>query len=81
MYKAGQPFNFCTFRPRKNAINLAIRLARSDDIDSKIEATGIEELSYARYGAYRLSLQKEDITKHRGFLKELMQAAYQIRST
>jgi hypothetical protein len=81
IYKAGEPFNFCTFRPKKNTINVAIRLARSDEIDSKIEQAGIEELSYARYGAYRLSLQKEDITTHREFLKQLMQAAYQIRST
>jgi len=81
IYKEGQPLNFCTFRPKKNYINIAIRLDRSDEIDHKIEETGIEELSYARYGAYRLSLEKSDITKHREFLKQLMQAAYKLRTT
>ena len=81
IFKNGQPLNFCTFRPRKNTINIAIKLARSDEIDRKIEETGIEELSYANYGAYRLSLEKNDIAKHREFLKQLMLAAYQTRTT
>jgi hypothetical protein len=80
IYKNGQPFNFCSFRPRKSAVNLSIKLTRSDDIDSKIDELGLEALSYARWGAYRLSIQKDDIAKHRAFLKLLMQAAYQERS-
>ena len=31
----GQAFNFILFRPRKSAINVSIKLARSDDIDAK----------------------------------------------
>jgi hypothetical protein len=59
IYKDGQPFNFCRFRPQKrNTINMAIRLPRSDEFNNKIEESGIEELAYAKYGAYRLSLQK-----------------------
>jgi hypothetical protein len=77
MYKNGQPLNFCTFRPKKNTINIAIRLERSDEIDQEIEETGIEQLAFAKYGAYRLSLQKSDIAKHRDFLKKLMKVAYQ----
>jgi hypothetical protein len=49
IYKNGQPFNFCRFRPqKKNTITAAIRLARSDEINSKLEETGIEELAYAK---------------------------------
>jgi hypothetical protein len=81
IYRNGQPFNFCTFIPQKNAIVLRITLPRTDEIDRKIEEHGIETLNYTRWGAYRLSLQREDVTKHRSFLKELMESAYHIRST
>lgn len=77
IYKNGQPLNFCIFAPKKNTINIAIRLQRSDEIDRGIEETGIEQLSYAKHGAYRLSLQKNDIAKHREFLKKLMKASYE----
>ncbi len=82
IYKEGHPFNFCIFRPqKKNTIVMAIRLPRSDEINKKIEDAGIEQLTYAKYGAYRMSLEQEDITKQRELLKQLMQAAYQIWST
>jgi hypothetical protein len=80
IYKGGQPFNFCLFHPRKSRIILEIKLPRSDEIDSKIEDAGIESLSYSRWGRYRLSLEKDDITKHRELLKQLMESSHQIRS-
>lgn len=79
--KDGQPFNFAQFRPRKTTINLEINLPRSDDVDIKIDQSGLETLEYAaRWQRYRLSLHRDDISKHKGLLKELMQAAYQNRS-
>ena len=80
--KEGQVFNFVLLCPRKGAINFEIRLPRTDEIDAKIEKSGIEALEYAaRWGAYRLSLHKEDIGKNRILLKELMEAAYKNRSS
>ena len=79
--KDGQPFNFAQFRPRKNTITLEINLPRADEIDTKIDKSGLEALEYAaRWERYRLSLHKEDIQKHKTLLKELMQAAYNSRS-
>jgi hypothetical protein len=79
--KEGQAFNFAVFRPRKSTINVEIKLTRAEEIDAKIEQAGIEALEYAaRWGAYRLSLHRDDIARHRALLKELMQAAYQSRS-
>jgi hypothetical protein len=79
--KDGRPFNFVLFRPRKSAINLEVKLPRSDDVDHKIEEAGIESLDYdMRWGNSRLSLHKDDITKNQPPLKELMTAAYQGRS-
>jgi hypothetical protein len=80
--REGQPFNFALFRPRKSTINVELSLPQTDDISSKIDQAGIETLDYnTRWGKYRLSLHRDDITKHRGLLKELMQAAYQSRTT
>jgi hypothetical protein len=79
--KDGQAFNFASFRPRKSTLNLEIKLPKADDIDANIEKAGLEALEYgARWGVYRLSLHKDDLTKHRALLKELMQAAYQNRA-
>jgi hypothetical protein len=81
VYKDGQPFNFAQFRPRKSTINLEINLPQSDDIDKKIDESGLESLEYStRWERYRLTLHKEDIAKHKALLKELMQAAHQSRS-
>jgi hypothetical protein len=77
--KDGQPFNFCAFRPRKNAVNLEVKIPRSDELDAKIDEAGIEALGYSRWGAYQLSLQRDDIAKNRALLKSMMQAAYDIR--
>lgn len=79
--KAGQPFNFTIFRPRKSTINVEIKVPRAEEIDTKIDQVGIEALEYStRWGSYRLSLHKADIAKNRELLKELMQVAYQNRS-
>jgi hypothetical protein len=79
--KEGQPFNFIVFRPRKSTVNLEVKLPRADEIDAKIDQAGIEALEYAtRWGAYRLSLHGNELTKHRDLLKSLMHAAYQNRT-
>jgi hypothetical protein len=72
--------NFCAFRPRKNAVNLEVKIPRTEEVDAKIEGAGIEALGYSRWGAYQLSLERDDIAKNRGLLKEMMQAAYNIRA-
>jgi hypothetical protein len=79
--KAGQAFNFVIFRPKKSVTRIEIRLPRAEEIDSKIEQSGIEELEYdGRYQSYRLSLVSTDISKNRPLLLELMRAAYASRS-
>lgn len=78
--KDGQPFNFVIFRPRKNRINLDIRLPKSEEIDAKIIAADFEALEYqARWGQYRLSLSKDDVHSKRDVLKSLLKEAYEDR--
>ena len=78
----GQAFNFALCRPRKTALNIEFRVPRSSEIDARIEAAGIETLDYdARWGNYRIALRPSDLTKHKALVKELLEAAYQGRSS
>lgn len=80
--KSGQAFNFCSFKPRKSTFNLEVKLPRSEEIDKKIEESGLETLEYSsRWNQYRISLHPDDIKKKREILKELMQLAYVNRTS
>jgi hypothetical protein len=75
--KDGQPYNFIIFRPRKNGINIELKLTRTDETDKFIDEAGFETLEYStRFGTYHLSLRKDDITKKRD---QLIEAAYKSR--
>ena len=81
LFRAGQPFNFLLFRPGKSTLMIQLKIPRTDELDGRIEETGIERLEYAtRYNAYRLSLRKEDLARKRDFLKDLIKMAYAIRA-
>jgi predicted transport protein len=77
----GQPFNFVSFRPKKNQLNLELKLPQTDDLDAKIEEAGFEALEYnKRWGLYRLRLSKDKIKSKADVIRELMQLAYERRS-
>jgi len=74
----GQPDNFVIFRPQRNAMRLELRIAKSDDVEKKIDAAGLVMLDYdARWGRYRLKLDIGDVKKHEVFLTELLKLAVQ----
>ena len=80
--KDGQPYNFVSFRPRKNQLHFELKLPRSDELDSKIEGAGLETLEYNKqWGLYRLRLTKEDIKTKAAVLKELAKIAHEKRSS
>jgi hypothetical protein len=72
----GIAYNFASCLPRRSGMNLRLRIPRSDDIDAKIEQAGLNLLEYARWGAYRLKLEAQDIDKHRALLEELLKNAH-----
>lgn len=77
----GQAFNFVAFRPKKNQLNLELKLPETDDIDAKIDAAGFDALEYSqKWGLYRLRLTKEQIKGKANVIRELMQLAYERRS-
>jgi predicted transport protein len=76
--RSGRPFNFVVFRPQKQAVRMEPRLSRSDEIEERLEAAGLDVMDYhARTGRYRIRLAKGDIEAHDEFLRELLYQAYQ----
>jgi Domain of unknown function (DUF5655) len=74
----GQPSNFVIFRPKKDWVRLEPRLARSDDMQSKLEEAGLDVMEYdARWERYRIRLARGDIKKHEALLKEILKSAYE----
>lgn len=73
----GRPNNFVVFRPQKNALRVEARLPRSEAVEQKIEAAGLDVMDYDnRWGRYRIRLAKGDIKKHSEVLKELFELSY-----
>ena len=75
--KEGQPNNFVVFRPQKNAIRIEPRLQKTDAIEQRVEAAGLDVMDYDnKWGRYRIRLGKGDVKRHADVLRELFEAAY-----
>jgi len=75
--KNGQAKNFTIFRAKKNNLRMEVRLERSDEITSKLESSGLDEMEYdSRSGRYRIRLTKEDIEINRELIKEILMKSY-----
>jgi len=80
--KDGQPYNFVSFRPKKNQLNFEIKLPQASELDKKIDEAELDTLEYnKRWGQYRLRLTKDDIRKKSEVLKDLSQLAYERRAS
>jgi hypothetical protein len=65
-----------TFHPQKSRCRTTIRVTRSADLDSKIEASGLDLMDYAEHtGRYRIRLAPGDVIKHSSLLTELLKTA------
>lgn len=79
--KDGQPFNFVTFRPKKNQINFEVKIPQSEEVDTKIEAAGLDTLEYSkRWRSYQLRLTKSNIDQKSDVLLDLLRKAYELRA-
>ena len=80
--KDGQPYNFVTFRPKKNTLNFELKLSQTDQLDTKIDAAGLDTLEYnKKWGLYRLRLTTKDIKTKSEILQELSRLAYDRRTS
>lgn len=69
--------NFVTMVPKKNHLNLKLKIPASEYFDSKIESGDLETLEYDQ--GYKVRLTIEEIAKNAALLLDLMKAAYQER--
>jgi hypothetical protein len=68
--------NFVSFRPRRQHVLVEFKIPRSDELTRRLEDAGIDLLAYAaRWGRYRMQIEREDLEQNRGLLRELTQQA------
>jgi len=80
--KDGQPYNFVSFRPKKNHLSFELKLPQSDQLDAEIEESGLDTLEYnKRWGLCRLRLTAADIATKAAFLRDLIKTTYNRRSS
>ena len=80
LVKDRRPVDFAVFRPRKEKVELEIKLPRSDETDNRLDAAEIETLQYRQwFGAYRLLLGWDELNEHGHLIRELIGAAYRYR--
>ena len=80
--KDGSPFNFVQFRPKKNRLTLELKLPQTDELDTKIDAAGLDTLEYdERWARYRLRLTAADVDAKADLLQDLAKLAYDRRAS
>jgi len=75
--KDGQPNNFAIFRPRKKDLNIEIKLSQSDEIQSKIDEAGLDNMGYDNtWGNYRIRVAKNELKQKPEIFKFLLETAF-----
>lgn len=71
--------NFAIFRPRRNNINLEVRIKYSQQLETELEEAGLDLLDYdKKWGKYRIRLNEESISEHQEILIRLLKQSYGI---
>ena len=75
--KDGSPNNFVIIQPLKGHVRLGIRLAKSSDLESELDESGLDLMDYSnKSGRYRLRLKPEDVQAHQLLLRKLFEQAH-----
>jgi hypothetical protein len=70
--------NFVVFKPKKSHLNMELRIPRSDELDARLEAGGLEMLEYSKqWNRYRIHISKVDLAERRPIVAELLKGAYE----
>jgi hypothetical protein len=68
--------NFVVFKPKKQWMNLEIRLDEDDELTEAMENNGLETEYLTRWRRYRLRLRPGEIEDHTEILKKVITRAY-----
>ena len=75
--KGLKPYNFILFRPKREAVRVELKILKSQQIEDKLEESGLDLLEYDnRNRRYRIRLKKHDLTDHQDLIKELISISY-----
>lgn len=75
--KDGHPNNFAIFRPRKKDLNIEIKLSQSEEIQTKIDEAGLDDMGYDNtWGNYRIRVAKNEIKQKQVIFKFLLETAF-----
>ncbi len=78
LVKDGQPTVFVALRPRKNTLNVDLRIPFSEDVQKQVADHDLDDIGYdKRWNTFRVRLSKSDIGTKREFLKELLIKAWE----
>jgi hypothetical protein len=75
--KDGQRHSFVLFRPRKQWLDLNVKLDRSDAIQQRLDDEGLEGEYETWSGRYKIRLTRGELERHQAFLSEFLQQAEQ----
>jgi hypothetical protein len=79
LQRDGVADNFVTFTPRKKRLLFELRIARTDELDARIEESGITLMPYDKqWHKYRLQLVASDIKKNHGLIVDLIRLAREL---
>jgi predicted transport protein len=76
----GAAFNFVCLSPKRNTLNMWVKLPQTAEIDEKIEHAALDQIGYNKlYQQYRIRLTKDDLEKNADLLKSLTKMAFDAR--
>ena len=75
--KTGIPNNFISFKPKKQWMNLEIRLDEDEGLSEELDNKGIDNEYLSRWGKYRIRLRPGEVQEHREILSKIIMLAYE----
>ncbi|MEM1194463.1 MAG: hypothetical protein AAGH57_00035 [Pseudomonadota bacterium] len=78
--KNGQPYNFISFRPKRQFMIFEVKIPQSEETNSLIDRADLETLEYnKRWGFYRIRLKEAEIKAHEETICTLIKMAHDRR--
>jgi len=77
--KDGHPNNFVLFTPRKGSLIMELRIKQNPEIQEKLDSAKLDTMEYdKKWGRYRIRLDKNDISKNKELIIDLLKQAFAL---
>lgn len=79
LQRDGVADNFLEFTPRKKHMIVGFRITRTDELDARLEQSGLTQQSYDKqWRRYRIQLQPGELDEHADFILDLIKLAREL---